>query len=264
LTTRQPTTSAATAREGASPIVAANDAMGGKPGTFLTAEWRHLLMVNFVVDPRVLEPLVPAGTELDLWHGRAYASVVGFRFLNTKVRGVLVPFHRNFDEVNLRFYVRHRVGDDWRKGVTFVKEIVPRRAIAFVARALYNENYVCMPMRSSVAVPGSVRYEWRHAGAWEGVSAMVIGQPCLADPDSEEKFITEHYWGYARQRDGSTVEYAVEHEPWRAWRCETPALACQAARLYGETFAPFLAERPMSAFLADGSAVVVRKGVRLP
>lgn len=230
---------------------------------FLTAEWRHLLMVNFVVDPRVLEPLVPAGTELDLWEGRAYVSVVGFRFLNTWVCGIPVPFHQNFDEVNLRYYVCRRVGDGWRKGVAFVKEIVPRRAIAFVARRLYNENYVCLPMRSSINVPGLVGYGWWHQGAWEGVSAFVTGQSYRPDTSSEETFITEHYWGYARQRDGSTVEYAVEHEPWRVWRCETPALACQVAQLYGDDFGPFLATSPSSAFVADGSAVVVRKGVRL-
>src|SRR4051812_23124769 len=86
------------------------------PGAFLTAEWRHLLMINYVVDPAALAPLVPAGTELDLWQGRAYVSVVGFRFLNTRVLGIPVPFHRNFDEVNLRFYVRRSVNGEWRKG----------------------------------------------------------------------------------------------------------------------------------------------------
>jgi len=263
LTTRPSTTPAATESDGIPSVAAADHGAGAKPGVFLTAEWRNLLMVNFAVDRSVLEPLVPAGTELDLWQGRTYVSVVGFRFLNTRVRGIPVPFHRNFDEVNLRFYVRRRIGDEWRKGVAFVKEIVPRRAIAFVARALYNENYVRMPMRSSVTVPGKVRYEWRHAGAWEGVSATVVGEAYRAETSSEETFITEHYWGYARQRDGSTVEYAVEHEPWRVWRCEDPALACQFARLYGEAFAPLLANRPSSAFVADGSAVVVRKGVRL-
>jgi uncharacterized protein len=257
-------TPSATASESAPQVAPAGDDVVAKPGIFLTAEWRHLLMVNFVVDPRVLDPLIPAGTELDLREGRAYVSVVGFRFLKTRVCGIPIPFHRNFDEVNLRFYVRRRVGDEWRKGVAFVKEIVPRRAIAFVARTIYNENYVRMPMRSSVTVPGPVRYEWRHAGAWEGVSATAIGEPYRSDRSSEETFITEHYWGYARQRDGSTVEYAVEHEPWRVWRCEAPALACQAARLYGEDFAPFLALPPSSAFVADGSPVVVRKGVRLP
>ena len=201
------------------------------PGVFLTAEWRHLLMVNYVVDTAVLEPLVPAGTELDLWQGRAYVSAVGFRFLRTRVLGVPVPFHRNFDEVNLRFYVRRRAADGWRKGVAFVKEIVPRRAIAFVARTLYNENYVRHAMRSEVTSPGRVAYEWWHARAWEAVSATVVGEPYRPGPEAEETFISEHYWGYARQPDGSTVEYGVEHPPWRVWRCEEAAVACQVARL---------------------------------
>lgn len=233
------------------------------PGIFLTAEWRHLLMVNYVVEPAVLAPLVPTGTELDDWQGRTYVSVVGFRFLNTRVLGVPIPFHRNFDEVNLRFYVRRHVNGEWRKGVAFVKEIVPRRAIAFVARRLYNENYVRMPMRSAVTIPGPVRYEWWHAGAWEGVSAEVGGESAVPGPDAEEKFIAEHYWGYARQPDGSTVEYAVEHPPWRVWRCEEPALACQAGLLYGARFAKYLTGPPASAFVADGSPVVVRRGVRI-
>ena len=220
-------------------------------------------MVNYVVDPGVLRPLDPAGTELDLWQGRAYVSVVGFRFLKTRVLGVPVPFHRNFDEVNLRFYVRRRAGGEWRSGVAFVKEIVPRRAIAFVARVIYNENYVRLPMRSSVTIPGPVRYEWWHAGAWESVSATVVGEPAVPGPDSEETFITEHYWGYARQPDGSTVEYGVEHPPWRVWRCEAPALAAQVSVLYGERFAPYLAGPPASVFVADGSPVTVRRGVRL-
>jgi uncharacterized protein len=233
-------------------------------GIFLTAEWRHLLMVNFVVAPSALEALAPAGTELDLWQGRAFVSAVGFRFLRTRVLGLPVPFHRNFDEVNLRFYVRRRSGDEWRKGVAFVKEIVPRRAIAFVARTLYNENYVRMPMRSVVRVPGPVRYEWCHRGAWESVSAIVTGEPYLPAADSEETFISEHFWGYARQRDGATVEYGVEHPPWRVWRCENAAVACAVTRLYGERFARYLSGPPASAFLADGSPVVVRRGVRLP
>jgi uncharacterized protein len=251
LTTRPPTTPSATVPETRAP------------GVFLTAEWRQLLMVNYVVDPGVLTPLIPAGTELDLWQGRAYVSLVGFRFLNTRVWGLPIPFHRNFDEVNLRFYVRRRVGDEWRTGVTFVKEIVPRRAVAFVAKTLYNENYVRFPMRSTIAIPGRVQYEWRHLGAWEGLSAHAIGESFAPAPDSEEQFITEHYWGYARQRDDTTVEYAVEHVPWRVWRCESASCAGQVGRLYGERFIQCLTGPPQSAFVADGSAVVVRKAVRL-
>jgi uncharacterized protein len=234
------------------------------PGIFLTAEWRHLLMVNYVVDAASLAPLVPVGTEADLWQGKAYVSVVGFRFLRTKVLGLPVPFHRNFDEVNLRFYVRRKVNGEWRKGVAFVKEIVPKRAIALVARSLYNENYVRMPMRSEVEIPGLVRYEWRHGKMWEGLAATVVGDAVVPEADSEATFITEHYWGYAAQKDGTTVEYGVEHVPWRVWQCEAPSLKCRVDLLYGDRFAPYMTGPPASAFVADGSPVIVRRGVRLP
>jgi uncharacterized protein len=220
-------------------------------------------MVNYVVDPAALEPLIPTGTEFDPWQDRVYVSIVGFRFLRTRLLGIPVPFHRNFDEVNLRFYVRRRVNGAWRRGVAFVKEIVPRRAIAFVARSVYNENFVRMPMRSSLTIPGEVRYEWWHAGAWASVSAHVVGEATSPGPDAEEAFISEHSWGYTRQPDGSTTEYEVEHPPWKVWRCEAPALTCLVGQLYGERFAKFLSGPPVSAFLADGSSVVVRRGVRL-
>ena len=117
---------------------------------FLTAEWRDLVMLNYEIDPGILAGLVPAGTELDLWQGRALVSVVGFHFRRTRVMGVAIPGHSNFEEVNLRFYVRREGPEGWRRGVVFVKEIVPRFAIAWVARALYNENYVALPMRHAI------------------------------------------------------------------------------------------------------------------
>src|SRR5687768_6589442 len=138
--------------------MAANDAPTRR---FLTAEWRYLLMLNFAVEPGVVEPLVPRGAEIDFWHGRTYVSVVGFRFERTCVLGVPAACYRTFDEINLRFYVRRRHGDDWRRGVVFIKEIVASRVIAWVARRFYNENYVCLPMRS---VPMQSAVELPEAG----------------------------------------------------------------------------------------------------
>lgn len=235
---------------------------------FLTAGWYHLLMLNFPVAPEVVAPFVPAGTEIDFWQDRTYLSVVGFLFRDTKVLGVPVPFHRHFEEVNLRLYVRRRAADGWRRGVVFVKEIVPRRLIALVARTLYNENYVALPMRHALTlptadVPGAVRYEWRHGEHWQGVGATFAGEALPLKPGSEEEFITEHYWGYVRQRDGSTVEYQVEHPPWRVWPAREPRLDGDVAALYGEAFAPTLCEPPCSAFVAEGSPITVRRGRRL-
>lgn len=234
---------------------------------FLSAQWRHLVMLNYEVDPEVLRPRVPFGTEIDFYNGKTYLSVVGFLFLKTLVYGIPIPFHRNFEEVNLRFYVRRKDGDGWRRGVVFVKEVVPRWAIAAVARWLYNENYVCCPMTSQIQLPippgapqGSVEYRWQSGSTWNRVSAGIEGTPAPCTPGSEEEFITEHYWGYARQRNGSTMEYRVEHPPWRVWRATTSTLGCDVASFYGPEYASALSQSPTSAFVADGSDIAVYRG----
>jgi hypothetical protein len=241
-----------------------------QPGRFLTAQWRDLAMLNYEIAPAVLTPYVPRGTELDAWNGRTLVSVVGFRFIDTRVRGVAVPLHRDFEELNLRFYVRREAEDGWRRGVVFVKEVVPRRAVAWLARVLYNENYVALPMRHAIAteVAGAacvrrVSYEWLHGRRWHGISVQCAGAGALPKEESEETFISEHYWGYVRQRDGGTVEYRVEHPRWAVACADVATLHCDVAAFYGPEFATFLAGRPTSAFLADGSPVTVRAGVKL-
>lgn len=234
---------------------------------FLTADWRHLAMLNFEINPAIVEPYVPAGTVLDAWNGRYYVSMVAFMFLNTRVMGVPIPFHRNFEEINLRFYVRREADEGIRRGVVFVKEIVPRRAIAFVARTVYHENYVAMPTRHDLKfdgdVPWDASYGWRYKGNWNGIDLKTDGDSILPSAGSEEEFITEHYWGYAAQPDGSTVEYEVEHPPWRVWTARERRLTCDVEALYGKEFAGTLSQEPTSAFLAEGSAVTVRRGVRI-
>jgi uncharacterized protein YqjF (DUF2071 family) len=242
--------------------------MPDKPGKFLTAEWRHLLMLNFEISPEILRPYVPRGTEIDTWNGRTFASVVGFRFLYTKLLGLPIPFHRNFDEVNLRFYVLRREGAEWRRGVVFVKEIVPRWMVSCVARTVYNENYVTHRMRHQVEVPGldtfgRVCYEWKNEGRWQRIAARISGEPSPAASESQEEFITEHYWGYTAQSDGGTVEYEVEHPPWRVWQAQDVDFDCDVKALYGPDFASALSGKSSSAFVADGSAIVVRKGRRI-
>jgi uncharacterized protein len=229
---------------------------------FLTADWRYLAMLNYEIDPALLAPYVPAGTALDFWRGRCYVSVVGFLFLNTRLRGLPIPGHINFEEVNLRFYVGRQAADGWRRGVVFIKELVPRRAIAAVARWVYNENYQALPMRHRLAVNGAVdlAYEWKSNGRWQGLQARAQGAAQPLDPESEATFITEHYWGYARQRDGSTVEYQVAHPSWRVWEVNEYGLDCDVAELYGREFVAPLQNAPTSVFVAEGSAVAVYGG----
>lgn len=234
---------------------------------FLTAEWKHLAMLNYEIEPSVLVPYVPRGTELDLWNGKNLASVVGFMFVKTRVFGIPIPFHRDFEEVNLRFYVRRKAEDGWRRGVVFIKEIVPRTAIALTARKLYNEPYVALPMARRIEVEsGSVKsaeYSWRFGGRQNGLKLTTCGAAQPLSEGSEAEFITEHYWGYNAQRDGSTLEYWVEHPRWRVYDVANAKLDCDIAGLYGERFCDSLNRKPSSAFLAEGSAVTVYQGVRL-
>ena len=233
---------------------------------FLTAEWRTLVMLNWVVDPAILRPFVPRGTELDTWQGKTFVSAVGFLFDRCSLLGVPVPFHRRFEEVNLRFYVGRQGPEGWRRGVCFIREIVPRLAVATLARWVYNERYVALPMRHRIEIGdtgGEVEYGWRHGGRWSSLRARVSGAPEPWRPGSEEEFITEHYWGYTAQRDGGTIEYRVEHPSWRVWRADQAALDTDVAALYGAEFAAPLAAPPSSAFVADGSPIVVRRAVRI-
>ncbi len=235
--------------------------------TFLTAEWRDLVILNYPVEPSILASHVPRGTELDDWHGNTFISLVAFSFLNTRVKGIPVPFHRHFEEINLRFYVRFKGPEGWRRGVVFFREVVPKRAIASIARWLYNENYVACPTRSSrqqAATGGqTLEYGWLHKGEWLLIGCTHSGSPSLPKEGSEEEFITEHYWGYTSQRDGSTVEYRVEHPQWNVWPGSDHVASGDFAGFYGPEFAAALAGPPTSALVADGSAVTVRAGAPL-
>lgn len=239
-------------------------------GTFLRAEWRYLVMLNYEVDPALLAPRVPAGTVLDLYEGRALASIVAFRFLRTRVLGLAAPFHRDFDEVNLRFYVRRELpGGEVRRAATFVRELVPRWLIAAVARAAYNEPYVAAPMQSVVPAgrtdaPGRLAYAWKTGGRWQQAAATAVGAPALPPPGSETAFVAEHYWGYTRQRDGGTVEYHVRHPPWRTWAARDVAFDADVRGLYGAAWVDALAAGPRSAFVAEGSPVTVYRPSRVP
>ena len=147
--------------------------------------------------------------------------MVGFMFLDTRVLGIKWPWHVNFEEVNLRFYVKHFDGKKWKRGAVFISEIVPKILITLIANSLYKEHYRALPMRHAV-IPGDdgdtkFLYEWKLNGRWNKLGATVNNskQPILGG--SPEEFIFEHYWGYNSISSTTTTEYEVEHV---AWQCK--------------------------------------------
>jgi len=204
---------------------------------------------------------LPPKTELDLFNGKCYLSLVGFMFLETKVWGIKWPFHTNFEEVNLRFYVRYNAGNEWRRGVVFIKEIVPKPIISIMANNLYNEQYETLRMKNELRKDANgfhVTYSWKKPG-WNAISVSVSGKKRPLEKNSMEEFITEHYWGYTTKNEKQTYEYAVEHPQWMVHEVMGHKIECDFKEVYGEKLSFLEKMKPSTVFMADGSEILVRK-----
>ena len=234
--------------------------------SFLTAGWRKLILANYEIDPELLMPYLPDKTELDTWNGVHYVSLVGFMFVDVKVLGVPVPFYVNFEEVNLRFYVKHKSAGEWKRGVVFIKEIVPKAAVTFIANTLYNEHYETRSMRHHWVTEGEqqrIAYSWDHGGQIQSMEVLADSALAPILPGSEEEFITEHYWGYTRVQDGKTFQYEVRHPRWEHYPIIKHKLAVDFSLVYGEAFQHLNDIAPRSVMLAEGSAITVEGKRRL-
>jgi hypothetical protein len=229
-------------------------------------------MAQYAVKPKLLMPFLPGGLELDLFHAPigeplCYVSLVAFLFDRVRVKGVAIPFHTRFEEINLRFYVRRREPDGaTRRGVVFIREFVPRRAIASVAKHVYDEPYLAIPTRHEISSSRGLltaKYAWDFGGRVHSLSAAAYLPPQPIAPGSEEEFITEHYWGYTKRSDGSTSGYEVQHPRWQIYRLQSYEIAVDFGLLYGPQFAFLTDEWVSSVLLAEGSAVTVRSGARM-
>lgn len=230
--------------------------------SFLTAEWRKLAIANYAIDKKNLAPYIPAGTELDLWNDTCYVSLIGFMFKNTRLMGFRVPFHSTFEEVNLRFYVRYLDQGIWKRGVVFIKEIVPGFALSFVANTFYNENYVAMPMTHQWVETEDERvvdYRWKYKNRWQGLSITAEKEMSDIQAGSEIEFITEHYWGYARNNEFLSNEYEVKHPKWSHYPVKEYSIDVDFGLTYGENFSFLNDQEPVSVMLAEGSEISVEK-----
>ncbi|RZL66872.1 MAG: DUF2071 domain-containing protein [Pedobacter sp.] len=232
---------------------------------FLSAEWRKLILANYEVDKDILLKYLPPFTELDDWQGKYYVSLVGFMFVNTRLKGFSIPFHGNFEEVNLRFYVKYNDNGTWKRGVVFVSEIVPKPAITFIANTVYKENYKTLPMKHSWLETNdqlAVEYAWKTA-EWNKISVITNPQSVPIAVGSEEEFITEHYWGYTKIGVNRTSEYGVEHPRWETYPIKDYKIDVDFEKNYGKDFSFLKDVKPNSIMLAEGSEIYVLKGKKI-
>ena len=228
--------------------------------SFLTAEWNNLVMINYTVNPKLLEKYVPIGTELDFFEGKCFISSIGFMFENVKLLGLKIPFHTNFEEVNLRFYVKRFENGIWKRGAVFIKEIVPKFAITMVANTLYREKYVTLPMKNYYKELNdeiTLGYHWKFKGIWNKLEATTELKNSAMVPGSKEEFIAEHYWGYSKYNALTTFEYAVQHPSWFVHKVKSFNIECNFEKLYGSEFAFLDNAKPDTVFMAQGSPIAI-------
>lgn len=226
---------------------------------FLKAEWRKLANFNYEINPEILLKYLPEGTELDHYEGKCYVSLVGFMFLNTKLLGFPIPFHRNFEEVNLRFYVKKKEGNEWKRGVVFIKEIVPKPALSFVANTFYKEKYETFPMRNSIIEKEnqfSIKYSWKNKN-WSAMHITADNKPIPMKINSEFEFITEHYFGFTKNGN-KTSEYEVAHPQWHHYEIKNHHIRLDFNKIYGKDFGFLNDQKPISVMLAEGSEIEVK------
>ncbi|MDQ0782383.1 YqjF family protein [Chryseobacterium sp. W4I1] len=232
--------------------------ISNKKMNFLKAEWRKLAIINYEIDPEILEKYLPEGTEFDFYQGKCYVSLVGFMFLNTRLLNLSIPFYRNFEEVNLRFYVKKKEKNTWKRGVVFIREIVPKYALSFVANTFYKENYKTMPMNNVIQMNGNkltVKYSWKDK-RWHSLRITADSNAIPMENDSEFEFITEHYFGFTKRKN-KTSEYEVCHPKWNYYQIKDYQLDIDFSAIYGEEFEFLNGQTPVSVMLAEGSEIKV-------
>ena len=227
---------------------------------FLKAKWENIVMVNYEIAPTILEKYLPKGIELDLFNGKAYVSLVGFMFKDTKIFNVPIFKLGTFEEINLRFYVSRKVGNETRRGVVFINETVPYKAVAWLANALYKEHYTTIPTRHHWDFTNehkAIKYEWFVNKKWNSIALSATKEKKIIEKNSFENFIFEHYYGYTKYNNTITEEYQIVHPSWLINDILDYKIDCNFENMYGEDFTVLDKTQLASVFLAEGSAIEI-------
>jgi len=227
---------------------------------FLKANWENIIMVNYEIDHEVLLPFLPKGVELDLYEGKAYISLVGFMFKNTKLFNIPIPKFGTFEEINLRFYVVRKEGNEIKRGVVFINETIPYKVVAWMANALYKEHYTVVPTKHSITRDDNnqkVTFEWEVNKKWQLIYVENAISSKQMQQLSLEKFIYEHYYGYTKINNDKTEEYRLHHPSWKTHDVIDYQISCDFEAMYGEDFACLNHTKPAAVFIAEGSSVAI-------
>lgn len=228
---------------------------------FLTAKWENIIMVNYAIDPNILQNYIPKGVEIDTFNGKNYVSLVGFMFKNTSIFNIPIPLLGTFEEINLRFYVKRTVNGKIRKGVVFINETVPYKIVALLANFLYKEHYISIPTKSNIQEYSdykNVKFEWKKDNHWNSISLKANIQAQKIEVNTIEEFIYEHYFGYTKVDNETTLEYEILHPSWQTNTVLEAKIQCNFASMYGNDFEVLSYMNPENVMIAKGSNIAVK------
>ena len=227
---------------------------------FLKAKWENIIMVNYEIEPELLLPFLPKGVSLDLFDGKAYISLVGFMFKNTKLFNFPIPFFGSFEEINLRFYVTRKEGDVFKRGVVFINETIPYQLVAWMANKLYKEHYTVVPTKHQIMNNdkiNQIKFEWLLQNKWNSIAVDFDSKTETMKTNSLEKFIYEHYYGYTKINNLQTEEYQLKHPSWNIHKVIDYKIDCDFEAMYGKSFSILNQMKPNCVFIAEGSDVSI-------
>jgi uncharacterized protein len=227
---------------------------------FLKANWGNIIMANYEIDPKILLPFMPKGVELDLFNGKCYVSLVGFMFKNTKLFNIPIPYFGTFEEINLRFYVVRKEGNQLKRGVVFINETIPYPIVAWMANKLYKEHYTVVPTKHKTSIENKiqkVKFEWLLNKKWNSIYVEAKAESSAMKINSLESFIYEHYYGYTKVSDSKTEEYKLQHPSWKTSEVIDYNIDCDFEDMYGKSFSVLNQTKPEAVFIAEGSSVAV-------
>lgn len=228
---------------------------------FLQAKWENIIMVNYAVPISILQPYLPKGVEIDTYQGKAYVSLVGFLFKQTRLFKIPILKFGTFEEVNLRFYVYRKEGNELKRGVVFINETVPYKVVAWLANKLYKEHYTAVKTEHDWHIDDTskkITYKWLINKRWNSIHVEAQNQDLEMSKNSFEEFIFEHYYGYTKVNASTTEEYKINHPRWNINVITTTKIVCDFEANYGSDFAFLNKAKPTSVFMAVGSSIEVK------
>jgi uncharacterized protein len=173
--------------------------------------WTDLAFLHWPVDPDVVAPYLPRGTEPDVIDGVTYVGLIPFHMRGAGAgRGHPTEYLGDFLETNVRLY---SVDATDRHGVVFRSLEASRLATVLAARWGYRLPYVWSRMRveryGDVWTWSSVR-RWPHRGLRTQI-AIRVG--AVVAPTPLDIWLTAR-WGLHHRVAGRTIWTPNEHEAW--------------------------------------------------